>query len=446
MPGLNATIGADGSQMEREYARMEALSARTAQRIQQNIIQGNRSSTIGNPTQRKSSEEQYLEWWGRAMANKQEEAAKRALERRNQHAREVASYEERQAEKAEGAKLYRAQQTEEQIDQARRNIRARALRRERAASQAERMAGMDMSSVPENLRGWNPGRRGGGYGGPGAARAFGGASSAMFVSVARDSLASLASGASPITVFLQQAPQVGQAFTMMGSKIASLLLPTGLVIAGLAGLGYAVGKAAQGLGALGVEGSGEALGRVRDEIRKTLRARLEALRLEREEAARVLAERRAAAAAGYLGRLDDIGRVRMENRVLEAKTPEEAKKIKGDYLKDQMDYARIAYENTKKDAYNRADPIAQKAADDAALAFETARNAYLTFQKTGDDNRTTGETKSGGKSINMLTDWERAGGSLGSNNLMLDVSKAQLTELKTIKEILRGRGMRGVQF
>lgn len=47
------------------------------------------------------------------------------------------------------------------------------------------------------------------------AKGVGGASSAMFVSVARDSAASLASGMNPMTVFLQQAPQVLQAMTMM---------------------------------------------------------------------------------------------------------------------------------------------------------------------------------------------------------------------------------------
>lgn len=67
------------------------------------------------------------------------------------------------------------------------------------------------------------GGSGGTYRGPGRARAIGGASSAMFISVARDTMASLASGANPITVFMQQAPQVLQAITMMGFGLKLML-------------------------------------------------------------------------------------------------------------------------------------------------------------------------------------------------------------------------------
>ena len=88
-------------------------------------------------------------------------------------------------------------------------------------------------------------RKMGRYGGPRHAGGFGGASSAMFVSVARDSLASLASGANPMTVFLQQAPQVGQAFTMMSRSALSffktlLMNPLTWMIAGLAAVGSAL--------------------------------------------------------------------------------------------------------------------------------------------------------------------------------------------------------------
>jgi hypothetical protein len=72
-----------------------------------------------------------------------------------------------------------------------------------------------------------------------------GAAQTMFISAARDSFASLASGQSPITVFLQQAPQVAQAFTMMRASgrafLMSLLLnPITLTVAALAALGTAI--------------------------------------------------------------------------------------------------------------------------------------------------------------------------------------------------------------
>ena len=313
------------------------------------------------------------------------------------------------------------------VEEASRNIKARALRRARSEERAARLADeIGAGSIPENMRGGR-GARGNGYAGPSGARGMGGAASAMFVSVGRDTAASLASGASPITVFLQQAPQVAQAFTMMGSKIGAFLLPAGLAVAGLAGLGYAVAKAAQGLGALGVEGGGEQLGKVRDEIRKTLRARVEALRLEREEAEKILKARREAAAAGYGGRLDSVGKARMEGRVLEAKNPEDARKIRQDYLKDQMDVAKMDYDNKKKDAYNRADPLAQKAADDAELAYVSARNALLQFNKEG--------TGSNGGNAMQLTDRQRIGA--GVNSPGLQVANRQLETQKKIAENTR---------
>lgn len=75
--------------------------------------------------------------------------------------------------------------------------------------------------------------------------AIGGASSAMMISVMRDTMASLASGANPLTVFMQQAPQVAQAMTMMNKGMfdfvkTALKIPIGPwgvfagIVAGLA--------------------------------------------------------------------------------------------------------------------------------------------------------------------------------------------------------------------
>lgn len=61
------------------------------------------------------------------------------------------------------------------------------------------------------------------WGGMRRAKGMGGASTAMFVSVARDSAASLASGANPATIAMQQGPQLIQAFTMMGLSIKSVI-------------------------------------------------------------------------------------------------------------------------------------------------------------------------------------------------------------------------------
>lgn len=89
-------------------------------------------------------------------------------------------------------------------------------------------------------------RAGAGMGGGTMNKGWGGASSAMFVSVARDTAASLASGANPITVFMQQAPQVLQALTMIGKealmKFGMLLLKVLPIVAVLTALGVVAYK------------------------------------------------------------------------------------------------------------------------------------------------------------------------------------------------------------
>lgn len=68
----------------------------------------------------------------------------------------------------------------------------------------------------------------------GGGRGFGVASS-MFVSVARDSAASLASGAPLLQVMAQQGPQIMQAVTMIGGGIMKWGLGIGIAVAGLIG-------------------------------------------------------------------------------------------------------------------------------------------------------------------------------------------------------------------
>jgi hypothetical protein len=91
-------------------------------------------------------------------------------------------------------------------------LKEKEIRNLRAAAQAQ-------YAQPTASTGYFGGVRGG----FGRARGMGGAASAMFVSVARDSAASLASGANPLTVAMQQGPQVLQAFTMMGMGLRGML-------------------------------------------------------------------------------------------------------------------------------------------------------------------------------------------------------------------------------
>jgi hypothetical protein len=118
---------------------------------------------------------------------------------------------------------------------------------------------------------------------PGGHKAVGGASSAMLVSVARDTAASLASGANPFTVLMQQAPQVLQAITMMGLALKTVLVTMGALGAvfvatfvthyvskGIAGIVY-------GLDAIAARG--EKLERTRQILRKLVEQAKEAREL-----------------------------------------------------------------------------------------------------------------------------------------------------------------------
>lgn len=97
-----------------------------------------------------------------------------------------------------------------------------------------------------------------------------GVASSMFVSVARDSAASLASGAPAFQVIAQQAPQVLQAFTMIGGAIMKWGLGIGAVLGGL----YAFHKLSRSVAdawfdaGRGLEGTGRGLERVGKELRK----------------------------------------------------------------------------------------------------------------------------------------------------------------------------------
>lgn len=84
----------------------------------------------------------------------------------------------------------------------------------------------------------------------GVAQTNGRVAATMYVSALRDTFASLASGQSPVTVFLQQAPQVAQAFAMMGVeavKAAAKWIGIGVAIVGVVAVGYWLIKRLQGI-------------------------------------------------------------------------------------------------------------------------------------------------------------------------------------------------------
>ena len=98
---------------------------------------------------------------------------------------------------------------------------------------------------------------------------------------------------------------------------------------------------------------------------------------------------------------------------------------------------------------SRADDANKKAAIIAAqTALQENQNAMDKYGLPATpDGQTASRTGGGGKSVNMLTEWEKVGGSLGGQNLALDVSKAQLKELQDLNRHFRtGNGGRGVTY
>lgn len=340
---------------------------------------------------------------------------------------------------------------------------------------------------------------GGGAGKTGA-RAYGGASSAMFVSVARDTAASLASGANPITVFMQQAPQVLQAFTMMGLAAKTLIgLFSGVGAALLVAfatnyISKGIASMVNGLDAIAARGERlesfrKLMHRLVDEMREAAKVKVELYADEfagKESESTAKAKKRAAELAAYkaelekkniegmkLGNADNSEADKisvllrqkenlqkdLEDAQAQGESPQTRKLQKElDDLKaipinnkTEADYARILSLQDQIGYSSRADDETKKA---AILAAQTAiQQNQNEIDRAGlpakpEDAPTSGESSraSGGRSVAMLTDWERAGASRGGNMLFLDVSKAQLTELRTIKDILRGNGGRGVQF
>ena len=328
----------------------------------------------------------------------------------------------------------RDQQIRDAVDTQKR-INAAVLSEQRALINAQIAAG----SMPESWAAAAASKTGGRGGGPGkwGAMAYGGAVSAMYVSVARDTFASLASGANPFTVMMQQGPQLLQAMTMTTGemrKFAMRLVPAGLAAGAFAAAGYAVAKLAQGAALIGLSGYSDnpkLIERNRQLKEQLAKRDADAARAGEEDAKDQWNSR-----SNTRGIYDQLGDARLKLDLANAKTAEEEKEIRIKAARSALDVATTAYEASRRDDIS-ADPRKSNKALQDQVAMLNAQAALAELLKPEESG-----SNSIGKSLAMLTDWERAGGSLGGQNLMLDVSKAQLTELREIKNYVRqGRGV-----
>jgi hypothetical protein len=303
----------------------------------------------------------------------------------------------------------------------------------------------------------------------------------MFISVARDSFASLASGQNPITVMMQQGPQVAQAMTMMSGGImgaaatlGAALLPVAAGLAALAPVIYvakvafdtfATNRMAAQSGAEAdvmrgnlAANTTRALFQNRDKLKpgeaeeliKNIRGssgneQREALIAARERLREIFVSPEQIAAMGEMGRMTSHGfraalnpfdqrreAAAEEYRNQQADLEAKAKLDQRPGFQQMVQTAYAAIRTQNQATLKQIDE--DEAAANAAMAAKAAKTATT---KTKTD-----------RLVANLTDQERHGGSLGATVSLLDVNKSMDQTLKRIYQKMdnRTKTARGVNF
>jgi hypothetical protein len=261
----------------------------------------------------------------------------------------------------------------------------------------------------------------------------------MFVSVGRDTMASLASGANPMTVFAQQMPQVLQAFTMMGMSmraIVALALPIVAITAAVAGLGYVLGKMAMNLA--GDNPSAKMRDRMMEEKRLGLRKRVDEMRAEKKLQEEGTKENEANIQKD-LEKSRALGDAMVKTRIAEAKTPQEAKRILIEDLQDKVKIAKMDAGVTESDLYSR-NRGKKDVAIANAMAYESAKEALANAL------RPDLAAKAGGKL--PITEQQRLGAFIGGPQVtMIDLQRKQLVVTQQMRDYMKNMvGRRGPNF
>lgn len=226
MPSIKAIFGADASELYRVVSNGIPNAMRGLRQQMDSLFGGGKNrSTIFNVTQEKDAVREYGEWWNKTLTTQSIDAATRA-NRARQLIRQRHAAQERAAAVADQIALDNA------VEAATRNNRARALLRERRQARVD--SWREQTEAMRNGPGsFQTGGTAVGAMASGNWRSRLGVAGSMFTSVARDSAASLASGAPITQVIAQQAPQVLQALAMMKlSTVAWGAALTGVVLYG----------------------------------------------------------------------------------------------------------------------------------------------------------------------------------------------------------------------
>lgn len=173
--------------------------------------------------------------------------------------------------------------------------------------------------------------------------------STMFVSAVRDTFASLASGANPLTVFMQQAPQVLQGLTMIGGRIMQIGLAAGVAAAAAVGLAAVINKWVNLYFKLdALEARGKILDRNRAFWREQRRLAAEATEAAEKEMAKQLDNLKTYADAE--GRLLDT---LTANRAKNSKTEAERHKILRESAEAELRRAQIDLERNADKKFSK---------------------------------------------------------------------------------------------
>lgn len=262
---------------------------------------------------------------------------------------------------------------EKDIEAASRRNRARALLRERAELNAARrqrvMDQISEGSVPES---WMPAKAAQKQ--MQEARMRINAGWLQIIHSARATVDSLATGANPLTVLLQQVPQVAQGLILVGGRLAALAGLAGVAALATVGLGVGINKVVNAF--YDVDNvAGRNLEKARLFWRQA-RLEAEAYRAELEKQKQAYKETLNA----YMSADERLGKLRQENAEKNAPDEETRHKIAIGDRERELNLAQIAYDQVKGQKFSPDRAVAQKAIE-AEIKLEQAKQAVI------DENR-----------------------------------------------------------
>ena len=440
MPELKTIFTGDATPLQRELKNIPRLTEKAMRDMRGTLethfkmgrTTGNAQNTIFNPKGQADAARDYGDWWSKALTEQDVKAATRSNQARR-------LLRQREAARTRAEEVAAQNATDASVEAASRSNLARRLLRERAqrkeARQKEVFDEISAGNIPENMRG----------AGAAAAAARSGrfrVASTMFVSVARDTAASLGSGADPATVFLQQAPQVAQAAAMIGGRFLALTGIIGGATLATLGLGLALNKVVNVIyDTDNVAGAG--LEKRRLGLRKLVEEAESDRNAEKQKTAADLDARKK-----LMDAEQEYANLRLKNRIANAPNEDERHRLTNEALQEDLGRAQDLHQQLMDQGiFDSRDPSVRRRGTIAQMAVEAAKQAIVEenqrHKSALDSVKSAAPTKS--QRAADANELQRIGGMAVGNIQMLDIARGQLARLTSIDQKL-SRGGRGVNF